>query len=424
MTTTRRMFMKTAASLGVVLAAGAAVARQAEKQAPAAQGKAAGGGKGGKLKILILGGTNFLGPAIVDAAKGRGHTVTLFNRGLTERRKGVAVDAEEKLSGNRDPEKHAVEDDPTSPKGLEQLKGRTFDAVIDTSGFYPRMVKAAAELLGPSVKQYVYISSISAYASNDKPGSDETAPVATMTDPTIESMGASSEYYGPLKALCEQAAEKAMPGRVTNIRPGFIVGPNDGSDRFTYWPVRIERGGEVLVPGTPRDPLQVIDVRDLGAWCVRCCEDGTVGVFNACGPEKELLWGEVIDACLAASPKAKEAKVTWVDAKFLAENGAPPGALPIWLPPEGEVAGFHRWSNKKAVAAGLKCRPIATICKDLVEWWPKEVERRKTAGARMVEDAKKAGKEPPKLPPHDQLRAGIPSSAEKDILEKWHADHK
>ena len=243
-----------------------------------------------RKRVLILGGTGFLGPATVEAALARGHQLTLFNRGRT--RPGLFPDLE-KLTGDRDPRKG---------EGLKALAGRQWDAAIDNSGYYPRMVGASAKLLAGAVKQYIFISSISVYAQDSEEGADETARVATIPNPAIEEMGPNWENFGALKALCERAAEEAMPGRVTVVRPGYIVGPDDPSGRFTYWPVRVDRRGEILAPGEPADPVQFIDVRDLGAWLVQVVEDGTTGVFNATGPEKRLGMGELLTACQRATP--------------------------------------------------------------------------------------------------------------------------
>ncbi|HWR52002.1 MAG TPA: NAD-dependent epimerase/dehydratase family protein, partial [Bryobacteraceae bacterium] len=222
-----------------------------------------------KKRILILGGTGFLGPATVEAAQKRGHELTLFNRGKT--RPGLFPNIE-KLQGDRDPNKG---------DGIKALAGRKWDVVIDNSAYYPRHVAASARLLAPNVKQYILISTLSVYKNNSIEGQDENAELATQPDPTLESMGKNYEFYGSLKALCEKAAEEAMPGRATIVRPGYIVGPDDPSGRFTYWPVRFDRGGEVLVPGSPSDPLQIIDVRDLGNWLITLAGNGTFGTFNA-----------------------------------------------------------------------------------------------------------------------------------------------
>ncbi len=382
------------------------------------------------LSILILGGTGFLGPATIDAAKARGHAVTIFNRGRREKYVGTR-DGVEKLYGNRDPNKHAqskvVEgkevDDESSPKGLDELKGKKFDAVIDNSGFVPRIVKASSELLAPNVGQYVFISTISVYKNNDKPNKDESDEIGTISDPTVEEMGTQFQNYGPLKALCEQAAEAAMPGRVTSIRPGYIVGVGDTTDRFTYWPIRVSRGGEVLVPGTMEDAVQFIDVRDLAEFIVTCIEDKAMGVMNATGPQKPMRTGDLLSACVSAAKASgkDEAKLTYVPYEWLAENGAGPGSLPILLPPTGETAGFHTRVVDKAVKAGLKFRTAEETCRSLVEWWPKAVELRAKVFKEQVEDAKKDGRPEPRLPPADQLRAGIPAEAEANLLKGYAA---
>lgn len=379
---------------------------------------------GTPLRILILGGTGFLGPHTIDAAKARGHSVTIFNRGRREKFVG-ARDGVEKLYGNRDPDKSAgvkfvdgkEVDDETTPKGLAELEGKTFDAVIDNSGYYPRHVKASAALLAPRVKQYVFISTLSVYASNERPGEDEAAPLGTIADPTIESMGAQSENYGPLKALCEQAAEAAMPGRVTNVRPGYIVGPLDTTDRFTYWPVRIDRGGEFICPGSAKDQVMFIDVRDLAEWLITLVENKTMGVMNATGPATKFTNGDLVAACQKVA--SKPGTPVWIPYDALTHLGCPPGMLPIMLPSEGELAGFHTRSVAKAVAAGLKFRPAEQTCKDLIEWWPKAVELRAKVGKEQIEQAEKEGRPAPRLPDPSRLRAGLPAEREAEILAEW-----
>lgn len=372
MQTSRRDVLRYGAAAGALAATGAAFGlTHASPRAP--------------LKILILGGTGFLGPAIVDAAKARGHTLTLFNRGKTK--PGLFPDLE-KLQGDRDPKKG---------DGIKALEGRAFDVIFDDCGYYPRMVAASAELLKRNGSgHYVYVSSISCYAENDKVGLDESAKLATMDDPTLETMGDQFQYYGPLKALCEQAAADKFGPSTTIVRPGYIVGPGDWSHRFTYWPARVKKGGEMLAPGTPDDPIQVIDVRDLAEWMVLVAERKTFGKFNACGPDKKLSMGQVLDACKANTPN--DVKLTWVSADFLTKNGA---GLPIWAPPTGETAGFHTWSNAAAVKAGLKFRPIATIAKDALAWFeeqPEDVQKR--------------------------LWAQVPAEQETKLLEAWHAEQK
>ncbi len=303
-------------------------------------------------RILILGGTGFLGPATVEAARARGHKLTLFNRGRT--RPGLFPGIET-LNGDRDPKKG---------EGLKALEGRQWDVVIDNSAYYPRMVTASARLLAPSVKQYIIISSISVYSDNSIQRQDESAKLATIPDPTVEEMGRNSENYGALKALCERAAETEMPGRVTVVRPGYIVGPDDPSGRFTYWPVRVDRGGEILAPGAPSDPVQFVDVRDLGEWLIKLAEDGTTGIFNATGPAKRLGMGPFLEACRRVA--SSKGTLTWVPPDFIEKQKI---GLPIWAPYSGETKGFHTWSCTRAIKAGLRFRPCAATVKDTLAWY-------------------------------------------------------
>ncbi|HYG69011.1 MAG TPA: NAD-dependent epimerase/dehydratase family protein, partial [Anaeromyxobacteraceae bacterium] len=257
MPVTRRSFLSTSLSALALACAGGA---------PRAEGSTGAGIRAAKGKrILILGGTGFLGPALVELARPRGHVLTLFNRGKT--RPQLFPDVE-KLQGDRDGK-------------LDALAGREWDAVIDNSGYVPRHVKLSAELLAPRVKRYLFVSSISVYRDDVPPGSDEDAPLQTIADPANEDVRAN---YGALKALCEQAAEAAMPGRTAVVRPGLIVGPGDPTDRFTYWPVRLDRGGEVVAPGDGADPTQVIDVRDFAAFMLGLVEGEDTGTYNAVGP--------------------------------------------------------------------------------------------------------------------------------------------
>ncbi|MBI4880171.1 MAG: SDR family oxidoreductase [Planctomycetes bacterium] len=337
------------------------------------------------LKILILGGTGFIGPHEVDAALQRGHEVTLFNRG--KRNPGLFPELET-LLGDRDPDKD---------EGLKALEGRSWDVVIDNSGYYPRHVKASAELLAPSVRQYIFISSISAYADNSTEGQDETAVVATMPDPAREDMGENYEYYGALKALCEQAAQEAMQGRATIVRPGYIVGPGDYSHRFTYWPLRVRGGGEVAVPGDPEDPVQVIDGRDLAEWVVHLAEENTTGVFNACGPAARLTMKEVVGASKRVT--GSDATFTWLDLAFL--EGQSGVNFPIWSPHSGATKGDHCWSNARAIEVGLTFRPLETTIKDLLTWFDEQPEELRT-----------------------KVMANIPRKNEPALLEAWRAREK
>jgi 2'-hydroxyisoflavone reductase len=379
MSVTRRSFVKSVA--GVVALAAAGLSRLGRAEAPAAGTAPASGtplAAPPAQRILILGGTGFLGPDVVEAARARGHVVTLFNRGKTNPHLFPDL---EKLHGDRDGQ-------------LDALKDRAWDAVVDTSGYVPRVVRMSAELLAPSVKQYVFISSVSVYADNSRPGMDETTRLEELKQPDSENV---REHYGALKALCEQAAEAAMPGRVTNIRPGLIVGPEDPTDRFTYWPVRTKRGGEVLAPGSGRDPVQVIDARDLGAWVVRCIEDRTVGVYNAVGPASRTTMADVLATCREAA--GSDARLTWVDAKFLEEQQVAAWSdMPAWVPAEGEYAGFGSVSARKAMDRGLTFRPLLDTCRDTLSWW-------------ATLPAERQGK----------LRAGLAPEREAAVLQAWHA---
>ena len=298
--------------------------------------------------ILILGGTGFLGPHVVDAARARGHTLTLFNRGKTHA--GLFPDIEQ-LRGDRDGH-------------LEALVGRKWDAVVDTSGYVPRIVRASAELLAPNIGHYVFISTISVYESEAVVGADETAAVQAIADPASEDV---KKDYGALKALCERAAEAALPGRVANIRPGLIVGPGDPTGRFTHWPTRMADGGDVLAPGDGTTPVQYIDGRDLAAWIVRAIEQRAVGVYNALGPTQRLTMRDALDGCNRAA--GGRANLVWVDAAFLAAHGVTEWSnMPMWADAKGDNAGFGTRSNQRAVAAGLAFRPIEDTARDTLAW--------------------------------------------------------
>ncbi|MBL9104965.1 MAG: NAD-dependent epimerase/dehydratase family protein [Myxococcales bacterium] len=335
---------------------------------------------GQNLKILVLGGTGFLGPHLVESMQKRGHTPTLFNRGKT--RPELFPDVE-KLRGNRDGD-------------LSALKGRKWDAVIDTSGYVPRVVTASAELLRDNVRQYVFVSSISVYTDTTTVGPDESHPVATMPDPKSEEV---MEFYGALKALCEGAVEKVLPGRTTNVRPGLIVGPGDPTDRFTYWPTRVAAGGEVLAPGNPGDPVQVIDVRDLADFIITTLENGHIGVFNASGPREKMSIEDVLTRSKAVS--ASDATFTWADAKWLESQQVSPWSdMPAWVPPEGDGIGLGTVSSARAIAHGLTYRPLDETLRATLDWWQT-------------------------LPPERRakMRAGISREREAAVLAAWHRDH-
>jgi len=324
-----------------------------------------------KKRILILGGTGFLGPATVRAAQARGHELTLFNRGKT--RPGLFPGVET-LLGDRDPAKGT---------GLDSLKGRQWDAVIDNSGYFPRQVAASAKLLAPNARHYIFISSISVYADNSIEGQDETAKLATTPDPAVETI--TEQTFGPLKALCEQACSDAFPNRTAIVRPGYIVGPDDPSGRFTYWPVRVDRGGEVLAPGASGDPVQIIDVRDLGEWLITVVEHVSTGIYNAAGPKDRLPWGSLLEACRKSA--SAKSTLTWVPGEWIAKQGE--DLFPIWAPYRGETRGFHTWKNQRAVDAGLRFRPCQQTVADTLSWYKTQSEggRTKLAGPAAEKEA-------------------------------------
>ena len=301
------------------------------------------------MRLLILGGTAFYGRALVDDAIARGHQVTLFNRGQTN--PNIYPEAE-RLTGDRD-------------GGLDSLKGKTWDAVIDTSGYVPRIVEQSAALLADAVGHYTFISSISVYADATQSGANESASVGTLADESIEEID--GDTYGPLKALCEQVVERHLPDRSLVIRPGLIVGPHDPTDRFTYWPCRIDRGGEVLAPGSAEKPVQLIDARDLAAWNLDMIEGKKVGTYDATGPAQILSIGEMLETCRQVS--ANDAELIWVDEDFLEKNEV--GAwmeLPLWLPDSANMPGFLTRNIDKALAAGLRFRPLAETVRDTISW--------------------------------------------------------
>ena len=299
------------------------------------------------MNLLIIGGTQFLGRHLVDSALIEGHTVTLFNRGKTN--PGLFPDVE-RIAGDRD-------------GGLDGLKGRTWDAVIDTCGYFPRVVAQSASMLADATGHYTFVSSVSAYGSFDEPVNEDT-PVGVLDDPTIEEI--TGESYGPLKALCEQEVQRAFGARACIVRPGLIVGPFDPSDRFTYWPRRIARGGDVLAPGDPSLGTQFIDGRDLAAWILRAAVGGVGGVFNATGPATRLTIGETLDACVAAVNPA--ARLVWAPDDFLLEHDVAPWmGLPLWLPAT-EAPGLVQTDISRALAAGLTFRPVGETARDTYEW--------------------------------------------------------
>ena len=303
------------------------------------------------LKILVLGGTGFVGPAVVESALARGHQLTLFNRGKTNPQLFPGV---EKLQGDRDPDK---------APGLTALKGRTWDAVVDTWTQNPKYVKSATELLAGAVGQYLFVSTISVY-TDFKAGMGEDSPLHQLKDPNDASP--SPEGYGGRKVLCEQLAEAALPKRVTVARPGLIVGYRDPTDRFPYWPARCQRGGEALAPGTGQDPVQWIDVKDLGDWIIGAVENKTMGIFNLVGPGHRVPFVEYLHASTAASSQPTE--FVWVTEEFLTEQKVGFfGDLPMWVP--ASQSGMFQVSNRRALDTGLKFRPLADTVRDALAWF-------------------------------------------------------
>ncbi|MFW5692140.1 MAG: NAD-dependent epimerase/dehydratase family protein [Chloroflexota bacterium] len=334
------------------------------------------------MNILVIGGTQFVGRAIVEAAMARGHQITLFHRGRTN--PGIFTDAEH-VHGDREHDLHLLQD-------------RRWDAVIDTSGYVPRIVGLSVEKLANAVDHYTFISTVSVYDEAALPpgqGPDEDSPLAQLEDESVEDV--TGETYGGLKVLCERTATAILGDKLLTIRPGLIVGPTDHTDRFTYWPVRAARGGRMLAP--PQDAeTQVIDVRDLGEWAVRMIEAKATGTFNAVGPEQPLNFGHILAASVEAAG-ARTAEVIHASEAFLLENDIQPWSeFPAWLP--GDRNALMRASNRRAMAAGLTYRPIETTAADILRWYAAE-----------------RGIEAP-------LRSGLDPDKEQQVLAAWMAQKK
>lgn len=377
---TRRTFLRASAlaGSGVGLVGPAAFARVIGQEAR----------RDRPLRILILGGTGFIGPHQVRYAVERGHHVTLFNRGRTRPGLFAGLKGVEERLGDRSP----------TPGNYESLASGTWDVVIDNPTTRPRWVREAAATLKWRVNHYIFVSTISVYATNDQPGADESAAVAATTTPDVEGGPEFPPLYGPLKALAEQEAERAFPGRTTIVRPGLIVGVGDATDRFTYWPVRIARGGEVLAPPAA-DPVQIIDARDLSEWVIRLAERRAYGVFNATGPATRLSVGQMLEATKSAL--GASARFTHVTSAFLAGQQPPVRAwsdLPVWVPPEGETAGFTQRSISRALAAGLTFRPFADTVKATLAFYKEQSAERQA-----------------------ELRAGLLPEREAAVLAAWKA---
>ena len=303
------------------------------------------------MNILIIGGTRFLGRHLVNSALERGHTVTLVNRGKTNPDLFPQI---ETIIGDREHDLH-------------KLAGRAWDAVIDTCGYFPRIVRLSATVLreAGSVARYVFISSISVYADFKKVGMNESDPVGKIEDESFEEI--TGESYGPLKALCEKAVQDIYGERALIIRPGLIVGPNDPTDRFTYWPVRVARGGDVLTPETPEVPAQIIDVRDLSDFIIKLIAEKASGIYNATGPDHELTLGTMLEACKQVSGSAANFK--WMTVEFMKQNKIEEWSdMPVWVPDTEENQGFSRVAISRAIKAGLKFRPLNDTVGDTLAW--------------------------------------------------------
>lgn len=298
------------------------------------------------MKLLVLGGTKFVGRATVEVALARGHEVTLFNRGQTN--PDLFPDVE-KLRGDRQ-------------QDLSALERRTWNAVIDPSGYVPHVVRASADLLAKRVEHYLYVSSISVYAHFTGPSKEEHA-TKEIGDLPQDRLLEDYSNYGPLKALCEKAVREVFGERAVVVRPGLIVGPHDPTGRFTYWPHRIARGGDVLVPAPANEKVQFIDVRDLGSWLVDLSERRVAGTFNATG--QGVLWGELVEACREVA--GSQARFVWVDGEFLVEQGVEEWmGLPMWIH-DPEWIGIHMADVERAFAAGLTQRPLAETVRSTLD---------------------------------------------------------
>jgi 2'-hydroxyisoflavone reductase len=300
------------------------------------------------MDVLVLGGTKFVGRHIVRTAIDRKHNVTLFNRGQTNPDLFPEV---EKLIGDRGGD-------------LAPLRERTWDAVIDTCGYVPRIVRNSVQVLSDRTDVYVFISTISVFASFEKVGLSEDDPVGSLDDETVEEI--TSDTYGPLKALCEAAVQDEISGRALIIRPGLIVGPHDPTDRFTYWVRRSAQGGDILAPAPPDQNVQFIDARDLASWTLDMIEAGQTGIFNATGPEKPLTLGKLLQTCCDFSEEG--ARLIWVDETTLLDAGIEPWSqLPMWLPGP-ENAGLMAVDCTRAISAGLRFRSLKTTIGDTLNW--------------------------------------------------------
>lgn len=368
----RRNFIKAGALGGAAMIAGSGVAagekpKQSQKQKP--------------LDLLILGGTGFIGPHMVREALRRGHSVTLFNRGRTN---NALFPDLETIKGDRDGD-------------LAGLHSRRWDAVVDNSGYVPRHVQKSAQTLSGNTAFYLFISTISTYASFAT-ANDEDSPLATIEDQRIEEV--TGETYGPLKVLCEKRArEEIGEDRLAILRPTYICGPGDHTDRFSYWPVRVTRGGEMLLPGDESYPLQIVDVRDLANFTIDCVQQRIAGIYNTVTPVGSYAMGNLLEDSQAVSATAVDP--VWVDEAFIEtaqqENSVQNwGMFPIWHPRTGDDAAVSSVSGARARAAGLHNRPVRETVRDLLSWW-QTLPAERTA----------------------TMNAGISAELEADLIARW-----
>jgi 2'-hydroxyisoflavone reductase len=370
MTTTRRDFLRLAALTGGALSLGRVspafgIHLPSSRRAP--------------LRILILGGTGFIGPYQVQYALDRGHTVTLFNRGRTNPQLFPTV---EKLVGDRNGD-------------LKSLEGRDWDVVIDNSATNPDWVELSARLLAPRVKRYVFVSTRSVYFDTSRVPMTVDAPVFSRENTPVEA--GKPLPYGLAKALSEAAARAHFPGRALIVRPSLIIGPGDLTDRFTYWPVRIERGGEVLAPGDGTDSVQIIDARDLSEWMIRLVEQDVTGTYNALGPKQPRSFAELLHGIKAVT--TSDATFTWVDTDFLEQHDVRGyREMPVWMPARKGREGFGRFDISREIALGLTFRPLAVTAKDTLDYYHAQSPERQ-----------------------ERLRAGITAEREAEVLALWKA---
>lgn len=399
---TRRDFIVQAGAvaMGAALAPMALGQGSGKAAAPKDSRGSAGAAPGKKRTLLMLGGTGFMGPQVVKYAQERGYEVTLFNRGKSS--PGLFPDVEH-IEGDRYTDltglKKAVED------------GRTWDVVVDTFTYVPKTVTDAMDVLLPAMGQFIVISTTSVYASNNEPNANEDAKLAEISDEIasgIDSHTKVGQHYGAMKARVEKAAMERFPGKVTIIRPGLIVGPRDTSGRYSYWPIRATEGGRMIAPGTGDDFIQIVDVRDLGAFTVLCAEAPHFGVFNAVNPAGTRTMRMVVDAAVKSG--GDKSQPVWISDEFLEKNGVQAWQhMPAWVPKSAEgYAGFGQMNTDRAVKAGLKTRELPDVNAAILEYYTKRgAEIAAEKGEEVVTKWRK------------QVRGGLAPDKEAEVLKAW-----